>query len=114
MRLEGRLEPSGSDFLLRGRLKGALELPCSRCLEPARLPVASDVSVMYVEQEPADDDEDEIAGGARRLTFEGGVIDLADELRDEILLAIPTQVLCKEDCRRPVPGLRGQPQPVPL
>ena len=99
IRFEGRLEPSGDDFLLRGHLGGALITPCSRCLEPATLALDTDVSVMFVEKEPADEDEDDESLEAPDvLTFDNGVIDLGSELRDEILLAIPTQVLCKEDC----------------
>jgi uncharacterized protein len=98
LRFEGRLEPSSEDFLLRGRLAGALVTSCSRCLEPARLPVKNDVSVLFVEKEPADADDEEALDAPDVMTYDNGVIDLGAELRDEILLAIPTQVLCKEDC----------------
>jgi uncharacterized protein len=101
VRFTGRLEPSGDDFLLRGHLGGALTTICSRCLEPARLPLDTEVSVMFVESEPDprnEDQEDEPLEAPDVMTFEGGVIDLGAELRDEILLAVPVQVLCKEDC----------------
>jgi uncharacterized protein len=98
LRFTGRLEPSGEDFLLRGRLSGALTTSCSRCLEPARLPVGGDVAVLFVDKEPDDAEEEESLEAPDVMTFENGVIDLGAELRDEILLAIPTQVLCKEDC----------------
>jgi uncharacterized protein len=98
VRLQARLEPSGEDFLLRGQLRGAVTTSCSRCLEPARLPIATDVSVLFVEKEPDDSEDEENLDAPDVMTFEGGVIDLGAEMRDEILLAIPTQVLCKEDC----------------
>jgi uncharacterized protein len=98
LRFQGRLEPSGDDYLLRGQLAGALTTTCSRCLEPAQLPLQNDVSVLFVEQEPDDADDEEALDAPDVMTFENGVIDLGAELRDEILLAIPTQVLCKEDC----------------
>ena len=76
--------------------------PCARCLEPAKLPLDVDVSVIYVEREaePAHDEEiDEATLDAPDvLTFKDGNIDLSDELRDEILLAVPVSVLCREDC----------------
>jgi uncharacterized protein len=99
----GRIEPTGDDYLLRGKLKGGLLVPCARCLEPAKLPLDVDVSVVYVERDGdgGEDDEaiDEDALDAPDvLTFSEGVIDLGPELRDEILLAVPVRVLCREDC----------------
>jgi len=37
LKLHGVLEKSGDDVLLRGELRGVLETPCSRCLDPARV-----------------------------------------------------------------------------
>jgi uncharacterized protein len=101
---QGRLEPSGQDYLLRGQLAGSLLTACSRCLEPAELTLDVPVSVVYVEKggggsRRGDDDEDDDALDAPDvLTFEDGVVDLAPEVRDEILLALPVSVLCRADC----------------
>jgi len=99
--LTGRLEPSGEDYLLRGKLSGGLIVPCARCLDQALVPVDADVTVSYVEAED-DADEDDPFGddedGGDVLTFRDGVIDLAGEMRDEILLAIPIGPLCRPDC----------------
>src|SRR5262245_45680333 len=55
--LEGRLEKSGEDFLLRGALRGDVLTPCVRCLEAARVPLEVDIAVSYVEtEEDAEDD----------------------------------------------------------
>lgn len=105
LRFKGRIEQTGDDYLLRGKLKGGVHVPCSRCLEPAKLPLDVDVSVIYVERESEGEDDDE--GGELDddtldapdvLTFSDGVIDLGPELRDELLLAVPVSVLCTEDC----------------
>ena len=45
MCLEGRLEPAGEGYLLRGTLRGELLVPCARCLEPAPVAVESPVAV---------------------------------------------------------------------
>ncbi|HEY0715463.1 MAG TPA: DUF177 domain-containing protein [Polyangia bacterium] len=100
---KGRIEPAGAtDYLLRGKLRGGLLVPCARCLETARLPLDVEVSVIYVprEQAPSDDEavgEDQL-DAPDVLPFDEGVIDLGPELRDEILLAVPVSVLCREDC----------------
>jgi uncharacterized protein len=94
--LRGRLSRSGEDYLLMGRIAGALETTCARCLEQARVSIDAQLAVTFVaanlDDEDLDEDEDVIA-------FGGNEIDLSDEIRDEILLAIPLQPLCGEACR---------------
>jgi uncharacterized protein len=100
----GRLERSGSDYLLRGSLAGSFLTPCGRCLEPATLPIKVDVSVVYVEDDVGSgkgkdaEEDDEALDAPDVIHFSEGVIDLGSELREEILLALPGSVLCREDC----------------
>jgi uncharacterized protein len=96
--MRGVLEKSGDDVLLRGELRGVLETPCSRCLEPAPVELAIPLTVSFVEKGgDSDDDEDDDDGDV--VYFEGGEIDLGAELRDEILLAMPINPLCQDGCR---------------
>lgn len=99
--LTGRLEPSGDDFLLRGRLRGAVSMTCGRCLEPTRVPLDVPVIVSFVEKLPERAEgghvEVETADGDF-VTFEDGVIDLEQELREEILLALPMTARCEPEC----------------
>ncbi len=97
IKFTGRIEPSGEDFLLRGKLKGGLVAPCARCLEPASLPLEADVAVCYSEK-VVEDGEEEDVDAEDVLPIEDGIIDLTGELRDEILLALPQSPLCREDC----------------
>jgi len=93
--LRGRLDKTGDDYLLRADLRGQMETTCARCLEPARLALQLPLAVTFVsaDADDADDDEDPDV-----VTFQGGEIDVGDEVRDEILLAIPINPLCKGDC----------------
>jgi uncharacterized protein len=97
VRLEGRLEPAGEGYLLRGTLRGELTAPCARCLEPAVVPIESIMTVSFTEtDEKAEaedpDDEDDV------VAFQRGVIDLSLPIRDEILLAVPMTAICRPDC----------------
>lgn len=105
LRFRGRLTKSGNDYFMRGDLHGALETPCARCLEPARLPVEAPVAVTFVSSDAAhpsieDDDPDVIF-------FAGNEIDVSDEIRDEILLALPVGPLCQPECRGLCPVCGG-------
>jgi uncharacterized metal-binding protein YceD (DUF177 family) len=103
--LRGTLEKSGDDFLLRGDLSGALETPCARCLETARITLDVPLAVTFVERGDAGADDEDDDGDV--VFFEGGEIDLGEELHDEILLAIPINPLCDDACRGLCPVCGG-------
>jgi uncharacterized protein len=78
-------------YALRLRFAVPLEGPCMRCLEAARKTV--DVDAREVDQPGAGDDE---------LTspyVSGDELDLRAWARDALALALPTQIVCKEECR---------------
>jgi uncharacterized protein len=106
LNLRGRIDKQGgSDYLVRGTLRGALETACARCLEPARIDVDAELVVTFVERDDRDleldDDDPDVVG------FSGGVIDISDELRDEILLAVPVSALCSPSCQGLCPVCGG-------
>jgi uncharacterized protein len=117
----GRVEPSGQsfqEFLVRGKLSGAVITTCSRCLEEAQLPLDVDVSVLFVEREESTgpgsgEDDDPTLEAPDVIAYQDGIIDLGLELREEILLALPTQVLCREDCKGLCPVCGGNRNQVP-
>jgi len=102
--LVGRLEKMGDDYLLRANLRGELQSTCARCLEPAQIQVDVPLAVTFVstEADKTDDDEDPDVIG-----FMGSEIDVGDEVRDEILLALPINPVCKESCRGLCPVCGG-------
>jgi uncharacterized metal-binding protein YceD (DUF177 family) len=97
LRFEGRLEPAGEGYLLRGTLHGTLTASCARCLELAPIAIDSPMAVNFIEDAARDDEGDDDEGDDV-LPFEHGVIDLGPPIRDEILLAVPMSPVCREDC----------------
>ena len=51
--LRGHLQRTGNEVFLRGDITGALEMPCARCLESARVPVAIPLAVTFFERPAA-------------------------------------------------------------
>jgi uncharacterized protein len=96
LKLKGRLMKSGEEYLLTANIRGALDTACGRCLEPARVAVDAPMTVTFV---PADEDDEAVGDDADVVGFGGNEIDLSDEVRDEILLAIPLKPLCSEGCQ---------------
>ena len=108
--LELRLESVMEGVLVTGTARAQVEGECVRCLEPLQLDVEADFQEMFSypeadergraksrsDEDAADDEDDE-----DRLFVEDGLFDLEPVLRDAVVLALPMQPVCQEDC----PGL---------
>jgi uncharacterized protein len=108
VKLELRLESVMEGVLVTGTARAQAEGECVRCLEPLQLDVEADFQEMFsypdadergrvqraAPDDDAEDDED-------RLFLEDGLFDLESVLRDAVVLALPMQPVCQEDC----PGL---------
>ncbi len=80
----------GNGWALRLRFSAALRGPCMRCLEPAA--PAFTVDAREIDQPGSADEE------LSSPYVEGTEIDLHAWAHDAFALALPTQVLCREDC----------------
>lgn len=91
-------------FRLVGSVATALELRCSRCLEPFTLPVDSAFDLRYLPEGTAapdvDTDDGELADDDTAATFyRDEAIDLGDLVREQFYLALPMKPLCRPDCK---------------
>ena len=100
VRLEFEIHKDKSRFRLVGTVRTELELPCSRCLEPFRLPVDQTFDLRFLPQaEAATEVETEVAEEDLETSFyRDEQIDLNELLREQFLLALPMKPLCREDC----------------
>ncbi|MFI7321771.1 YceD family protein [Streptomyces venezuelae] len=107
--LEIRLESVMEGVLVTGTARASAEGECVRCLEPLELELDADFQEMFSypdaddrgrTAEPADDAEEDEG----RLYLEDGMFDLEPVLRDAVVLALPMQPVCQDDC----PGLCSQ------
>jgi uncharacterized protein len=95
--LDLRLEAVMEGVLVTGTARAGLEGECARCLEP----ISDDVEVSFQElfvydgQGVDPDEELEVS------TLQKDLVDLEPLLRDAVVLALPFQPLCQDDC----PGL---------
>ena len=95
-----RLEAVMEGVLVTGSATAALEGECARCLEQIddKVDVTFQELFVYDDQSRSSAD-DELDDEASRL--EGDLLDLEPLLRDAVVLALPFQPLCEDDC----PGL---------
>lgn len=101
VRAEFHIGRSGRGLLISGAFTGGMSLVCSRCLEPFHFE-AQDQFQVYCEpaQQAQREEEHELADDELDVTYlEEGRIDTEHLLRENILLSLPIQPLCHEDCR---------------
>jgi uncharacterized protein len=89
------------DIRLKGRLATRLETNCARCLEPITQDVTRDFDLLY-RPLGSDAGRDEISvtdAEAEIGYYEGEGILLDDVVREQVLLAVPLKVTCRDDCK---------------
>jgi len=99
--LEFDLHKDKNRFRVVGRARTELELSCSRCLEPFRLPVDAALDLRYLPASELSEAEEQEVGDedAETSYYRDDVIDLNDLLREQFYLALPMKPLCSETCR---------------
>lgn len=76
---------------------GSLSFKCGRCLEEIEFDITDTISRRLVNDEFADEDQTEMVEDIYYI--ESAELDLGDFIENEIFVAIPLQILCKEDCK---------------
>jgi uncharacterized protein len=77
-------------------------LSCDRCLKEFGSGYKSFFEVHYRPQADEAADSDEAVNpdeAVETVFFEGDILDIADQIRQTILLSVPMRALCREDCR---------------
>src|SRR5713101_7617826 len=90
---------SGEDLLLTGTLHGELMGRCARCLEEYPLPLAREFTMVLT---PLRTIGREVELNQEELSasfYSGENIDLSALIQEQVLLALPSQPLCGEECR---------------
>ncbi len=97
--LDLRMEAVMEGVLITGTAQAGLEGECARCLEPIREDLVVNFQELFVYddiRDSADAEEDDEVSMLR-----DDLVDLEPLLRDAVVLALPFQPLCEDDC----PGL---------
>lgn len=79
--IKAKIELVGDTVLAKTQAKGIFSLTCGRCLEPIEKEIADEFYFDY----PVDKKTD--------------AIDLGEDIRQEMILALPAVALCKENCK---------------
>ncbi len=98
--LDAELTGSECGAELNGQIRASVLLDCTRCLEPSEKKLAFEFRAIFVDSSQEDAAvEKELSDDALDTSFvEDGRIDLREVVREQILLAVPEQIFCREDC----------------
>ncbi|GGR61465.1 uncharacterized protein J2S40_000836 [Nocardioides luteus] len=100
--LDLRLEAVMEGVLVTGTAFAGLEGECVRCLEPIHDEVEVDIQELYVYNDSRDGQDTGPEGEDDETSrTEGDLLDLEPVIRDAVVLALPFQPMCQDDC----PGL---------
>ena len=112
--LKARFDLIGDKLLLKGEVPLKVLAPCRRCLADVALEVPVHFMLNLVPRAKGADEAEEKNEGeheghegentfeaetADEETYEGRQIDLGAIAREQILLALPMDTLCKDDCK---------------
>ena len=95
------LAHSDGEVRIRGTLSVRMKAECDRCLGEASFPLNANLDLFYRPMSYiARDEEIEIDEGEAEIGFyEGEGMELEDILREQVLLLLPMQKVCREDCK---------------
>jgi uncharacterized protein len=107
IKIDLRLESVMEGVLVTGTVRAPLSGECVRCLEPIERELDSEFQELYSYPDadtrtgghfkPADAGDD--AEEEDTLHLEGDLFDLEPVLRDAVVLELPLQPVCQEDCQ---------------
>lgn len=97
----GKVRLAGNEVFVNGHVDTCAQVECDRCLKEIELPVNADFALEYITG------SDYESSAVAELTeaemsvsvFDGEAIDVDEIVKEQILLAVPTRMLCREDCR---------------
>ena len=100
--VEGTASRKGEEIRLRGTINAEVEVLCDRCLAAVRLPLEVEFDTSFVPQEAEavrTENVELLAADMGLAAYEGDAVDLDELVREQIMLALPSRRLCREECK---------------
>lgn len=91
---------AGTELFFRGELKAATVATCARCAEEFSAPSGRSFRYVLAPRSMAGDGKGDLRAEDLEFSFyDGEEVNLSPLIREQMLLALPTRPLCREDCR---------------
>jgi len=96
--VEATVEKTSRQLLVQSTLHCTGTFTCDRCLDEFSRDIDAGFSIVYVQGQPAPGENAEDQPEVQYLSPDTNIIDLGEDVRQYILLALPLKMLCKKDC----------------
>jgi uncharacterized metal-binding protein YceD (DUF177 family) len=98
IRVEVDLQNTGDRLIGTIRVDCEIVLECARCVESTMLAVSAERQAQFV-QNPTPEILDSEREGWFVSRYDGETVELDDDVRQMLMLMVPIQTLCREDCK---------------
>ncbi|HEU4594120.1 MAG TPA: DUF177 domain-containing protein [Pyrinomonadaceae bacterium] len=99
--VEGRASRKRDEVKVKGIIRGAVEVACDRCLKPVAGALEVEFDAAFIPKERAASASENVELQEEDLAvsfYEGEAVNIDELVREQILLALPTRQLCREEC----------------
>jgi len=99
--LKLNINKTGTKVLIKGIIQTLVELECSRCLEDFLCHIDESFTVTFLPyfERPKDPDLELDTEDLDISFYDGQLIDLTELVREQIILSVPMNPICKVNCR---------------
>ncbi len=99
--LKGEMIRSDERAQFRGTIETEISHDCTRCLEPVVKKLEIPFTAVFIDSgKQSTDYVAEVSDEALDESLaEDGKIDMAEVVREQLLLVVPEQIFCREDCK---------------
>ena len=99
--VSGKVRIAGAEVFVSGHIETRAQVECDRCLQQVETPVRADFELQYITgNEYASSQAAELTENDLSVSvFDGEAIDVDEIVKEQILLAVPTRMLCRPDCQ---------------
>jgi len=95
VQIEATLQKTSRQLYMHTEIKTGGTFTCDRCLEDFQQEITQEYGVMFVpEQDAVEGDGEEV----QVLSPDTTHIDLAEDVRQYVILGLPPKMLCREEC----------------
>lgn len=113
--LTGKLaiNATGKRILARGSISAKIRTACARCLEDFDHQVSENIFVVYIPRSDRPFEEESESEDPSQEYYSGEEIDLWPVIYEHLMLSLPIQTVCRDDCQGicPVCGLNRNTNP---
>lgn len=89
-------EAGTGEVVVRGSVSGRIRRECRRCLEPVMDELDEDLTMVFTGDDIPEDQDD---GDVRTFDANAAELDVAEAVREEVVLAIDPFIVCDPECK---------------